>query len=323
MLGPGASCARQGLLAGAALVAALALPAPAAAVDLSGQKLPRNVKVRALEVDGIKTRLLVAVPKEQRRAREAVVFLHGFPGSSLDYTRLVSRTGRFARAVAFDFPGFGRADKPADLPYTVDSQAAFAHAALRRLGIRRVHLVGHDYGSFNGLEWASAHPQRLRSVTLIDGGILPDEYVGHGFAYASAIPGVGEAFNEARSYETFRAGLSPPVHPQLEESFIARMYEEYDDPGSRRATPRLYRSFGNYRERSDRWTAALLPYDLPARVLWGEADPFVPAWIAEYQRQAFPRADVRVLPDIGHFPFAEAPRDARRFIMPFLRKQLR
>lgn len=323
MLRPGARCARQGVLAGVALAAILAFTAPATAVDLSGQKLPPNIKVRSLDVGGVETRLLVAAPKERRRAREAVVFLHGFPGSSLDYTRLLSRAGRFARAVAFDFPGFGRADKPADLPYTVDSQAAFAHAALRRLGIRRVHLVGHDFGSFNGLEWASAHPRRLRSVTLIDGGILPDEYTGHGFAYVSAIPGLGETFNAAQNYETFRSGFSPPAHPPLEESFIARMYEEFDDPGSRRATPRLYRSFGDYRERSDRWTAALLPFDLPARVLWGEADPFVPASIAEYQRQAFPRAEVRVLPDIGHFPFAEAPRDARRFIMPFLRKQLR
>jgi pimeloyl-ACP methyl ester carboxylesterase len=183
--------------------------------------------------------------------------------------------------------------------------------------------VGHDFGAFNGLEWASAHPRRLQSVTLLDGGILPDDYPGHGFSYVNAIPGLGETFHGAQNYETFRAGFSPPVHPPLAESFIARMYEEYDDPGSRRATPLLYRSFADYRERSDRWIAALRPYDLPARVLWGEADPFVPARIAEYQLEAFPSADVRVLTDIGHFPFAEAPRETRRFIVPFLRSQLR
>jgi pimeloyl-ACP methyl ester carboxylesterase len=42
---------------------------------------------------------------------EAVVFVHGNPGSSLDWERLARGVGGFGRAVAMDMPGFGAADK--------------------------------------------------------------------------------------------------------------------------------------------------------------------------------------------------------------------
>jgi pimeloyl-ACP methyl ester carboxylesterase len=308
------------------VVVMLAVLAPAAAsatVDLSGDRLPKNVEQRRISVGGLETRLLSAAPRGERRSREAAVFLHGFPGSSLDYLRLLSTTGRFGRAVAFDFPGFGRAAKPATQPYTVDSQARFIRRALRRLGIRRVHLVGHDFGGFNGLEWATDHPRRLRSATLIDSGVLPPDYPGHTFAYVNALPGTGEAYNAIQNYAIFRTGLTPPFHPAgLPEPFLRRMYDEYDNPGTRRATPRLYRSFSDFRERSERWVRALRPLDLPARVVWGEDDPYVPSRIAGYQREAFPRARVDVLPGIGHFPFVEAPHRTRKAVRPFLRRML-
>jgi hypothetical protein len=94
---------------------------------------------------------------------------------------------------------------------------------------------------------------------MIDGRVLPDDYLGHALAYVSAIPVGGEVFHAAQNYRTFRTGLTPPLHPRLRERFVRRMYEEYDNPGSRR----------------------------------------------------------------GHFPFAEEPKRTQRWVVPFLRRQLR
>jgi pimeloyl-ACP methyl ester carboxylesterase len=58
-----------------------------------------------LTVDGIRSPLLQAGPPQ---ATEAVVFVHGNPGSSQDWARLVERTGRLARAVAWTTRGSGR-----------------------------------------------------------------------------------------------------------------------------------------------------------------------------------------------------------------------
>ena len=72
-------------------------------------------------------------------AREAVVFVHGNPGSRTDWEELVEATGALARSVALDMPGFGQADKPRDFSYQVSSYADFLQGALGELGIDRVH----------------------------------------------------------------------------------------------------------------------------------------------------------------------------------------
>ena len=70
------------------------------------------------------------------RAREAVVFVHGNPGSSADWEPLIAAVGARRRAVAWDAPGFGRARAPAGFAQTVDAHAAFIGAGARALGHR-------------------------------------------------------------------------------------------------------------------------------------------------------------------------------------------
>jgi hypothetical protein len=69
------------------------------------------------------------------------VFVYGNPGSSRDWARLMERTGAVARAVAWDHPEFGRADKPAGFDYTVPGYAAHLGRCLKVLGITRAHCL--------------------------------------------------------------------------------------------------------------------------------------------------------------------------------------
>src|SRR3989442_15782032 len=89
--------------------AAAAAPSAAPAVDWSGTTMPANVSSSRIVVNGLHTRLLQAGP---HGSHEAIVFVHGNPGSSLDWGHLVSRAGEVGRSVAFDMPGFRRAGKP-------------------------------------------------------------------------------------------------------------------------------------------------------------------------------------------------------------------
>jgi pimeloyl-ACP methyl ester carboxylesterase len=43
---------------------------------------------------------------------------------------------------------------------------------------------------------------------------------------------------------------------------------------------------------------------------------------AERQCQVFPRAEVKILPDSGHWPFADDPDTVVQVVVPFLRRQL-
>src|SRR5260370_24212850 len=97
----------------------------------------RVMKETSVRVDGINSPLLKAGPRE---SVQAVVFVHGNPGSIADWTRLVAGVGEFARAVAMDMPGFGSADKPEAFDYSVGGYARHLGRALIQGPVERAHF---------------------------------------------------------------------------------------------------------------------------------------------------------------------------------------
>jgi len=100
---------------------------------------------------------------------DPVVLMHGLPSSSFLYRKVIPElAGRGFRALSFDLPGLGLADRPADFDYTFTGLGRFAVAAVRALGLDRFHLVVHDAGGPVGFELAAAVPDGVRSLTLLN-----------------------------------------------------------------------------------------------------------------------------------------------------------
>lgn len=198
---------------------------------------PDPPRVRELRVDGIRTVLREVSPAHDR---EAVVFIHGNPGSSADWAGLLERVGGFCRAVAWDAPGFGKADKPRDFPQTVDGHADFINKTLDTLGIDRAHLVVHDFGGPWGMRWAATHPDRFASAVLVNTGVLLD-YRWHVLARIWRTPVVGELFMAITTRFGFCALLRRGNPRGLPREFLDRMYDDFDR-GTRSAVLRLYRA---------------------------------------------------------------------------------
>jgi pimeloyl-ACP methyl ester carboxylesterase len=234
-------------------------------------------------------------------ADEAVVFVHGNPGSSADWEPFLPVAGM--RAVAWDAPGFGRAGKPDDFPHTLASHGAFIGAAMNALGIERAHLVLHDFGGPWGLEWAASEPERVASVTLINTGVLLG-YRWHWLARLWRTRGLGEGFMATTTRPGFRMLLRQGNPRGLPAAFVDRMYDDFD-AATRRAVLRLYRGVDDPAAEARRVLGALP--DVPALVLWGGHDPYLSHQLALRQREAFPTARCIVLPDSGHWPFADDP----------------
>jgi pimeloyl-ACP methyl ester carboxylesterase len=264
-----------------------------------------------LKAGGTETRLLQAGPAD---SSEAVVFVHGNPGSADDWEALVAAAGGTGmRAVALDLPDFGETAAPPGFEHSGPGYAAFLAEALEALGIERVHLVLHDFGGSIGLIWARDNPDALAGIVLIDTGILPG-YSWHTLARVWRTPVLGEAFQALSRGRAFTRGLASKEPRGLPPEFLSRMGDHYDRR-TKRAVLKLYRATD---DPGDELAALMAPRDLPALVIWGEDDAYLPAEYAERQRQAFPSADVHVLPDSGHWPYADAPDTVERLLVEFL-----
>ena len=251
---------------------------------------------------------------------EAVVFVHGNPGSSLDWERLARGVGEFGRAVAMDMPGFGAADKPPNFDYSVAGYARFLGRLLAERRVQRAHLVMHNFGGPWGLTWAAANPESVASVTCINTGVLSG-YRWHYLARIWQTPLLGELFMASTTKAGMRLLLRYGNPRGLPAEYFDHVYKTFDR-GTQRAVLRLYRNTLNTEEGARQLTEALRPLDLSALVVWGAHDPYIPVEFAERQRQVFPRAEIKILPDSGHWPFADDPGAVAQAVLPFLRRQL-
>ncbi|MQA85327.1 MAG: alpha/beta fold hydrolase [Streptosporangiales bacterium] len=273
-----------------------------------------SVRASSLAVNGLRAPLLEAGPAG---AAEAVVFVHGNPGSSQDWLPLVAEVGTFARAVAFDQPGYGGADKPTDFDYTVDGYAAHLGGALEQLGVEHAHLVLHDFGGPWGLAWAAEHPDAFRSVVLINTGVFLG-YRWHLLARIWRTPVLGELFMATTTRVAWRMILRAGNRRPLPREFVDRMYDDFDSE-TKRAVLRLYRATDDPAGLSTELAAELRPLDRPALVVWGRHDPYIPVAVAERQVEVFPSVET-VLLDAGHWPFVTHAEDAEAAVIPFLER---
>lgn len=249
---------------------------------------------------------------------EAVLCIHGNPGSRLDWQDLVERVGSVGiRAASFDLPGFGQADKPRGFPATVPAYAAFIEEARQQLGISRVHLVVHDFGGPFGLTWAGRHPEAFASVTIVNAPPVSG-YRWYPLAHVWRTRVAGELLHLTLIKPTFVL-LAKRGHPRgLPASFLDRMWRNYDRR-TRRTVLKLYRAT-DARAMSPVPPSVFREFDRPALVVWGMHDAYIPTRFASLHREAFPNATFIELPDSGHFPMADDPERLAAAVLPFLQR---
>jgi pimeloyl-ACP methyl ester carboxylesterase len=272
---------------------------------------------RTLSVAGTHAPMIEAGPTD---ATEAVLFVHGNPGSSSDWTALVDAAGAVGRAVAVDMPGFGKAHAPAAFAYDVDSYARFLEAARGELGIERVHLVVHDFGGPFGLAWGLGHPDRWASVVLMNVGVMPG-YKWHSLAKRWRTPVLGELLQAFIPRAAWRREMQKNNPKGLPGEFVDKMYDDYDRE-TRRTVLKLYRNTPDPGDRAQELGSALAKLHKPALVVWGASDPFLSVDYAEGQREFFDVQDVAILPESGHWAFQDDPERVRELVVGFLQRQL-
>lgn len=224
---------------------------------------------------------------------ENVLYVHGVPDSSRVWAPFLERTG----GVAVDLPGFGRSGKRGDFPYEIDGYAAFLERFAEHAGLGRVRLVCHDWGAV-ALAWAMRSPQRVERLVAIDVVPFLPGYRWHRVARLWRTRGVGEVAMGATNRHAMRlaSGMGKGWARQVMEDF---------DQGTQRAILRLYRSAGP--EALERAGANLGELDVPALVLWGGRDPYIPPRFGEELARRLPQGAFELRSEAGHWPWADDP----------------
>lgn len=100
------------------------------------------------------------------------LFLHGNPTWSYLWRNVIPSIGPLGRCVAPDLIGMGKSDNP-KIDYTFFEHARYVDEFIDSLGLDRVTLVLHDWGSALGFHWARRHPERVKAIVFMEAIVRP------------------------------------------------------------------------------------------------------------------------------------------------------
>ncbi len=258
-------------------------------------------------------------------------YVHGLAGSSTNWTRLAAALSPSATGYSVDLPGHGRSDPPPRDHYSLSADADLIAATIRQVSGGPVHLVGNSFGGIIATLLAAAHPELVRTLTLISPAVPDLRLTGDrgadprlglllvpgtaGLAYrrlATISPlararGMGElCFGNPglltdADYEVAAADLA--WRTRLPWVFSATI-------GSLRALMAGYLRGG-----AASFPAAAARVTAPTLVVWGTRDRLVDVRLARRTAAAFRRSELLVLPGLGHVAQMEDPHTTARGVL--------
>jgi pimeloyl-ACP methyl ester carboxylesterase len=236
-------------------------------------------------------------------AGRALVFLHGIGSQSASWLNQLEALQGY-RLIAWDAPGYGGSDfLPEEKPLPCHYAEAL-HLFIDRLLLKDVVLVGNSLGCLMAAAYAAAHPERVRSMVLLD-------------------PAAGNGGDESKQRERLKQfdelgpeGLAEKRSPTLVGKGSPREAVELMAWTQRRIRPPGYRqavhclTHGNLADDARKFQKKVL-------VACGSEDTVTPEASCRAVAAAFPRAEYRSLPGLGHVPHIEAPEIVNGLIRGF------
>jgi len=105
---------------------------------------------------------------------DPVVLLHGWPQTWYMWRKIIPALAAHYTVIAPDLRGFGESSKPVD-GYDKVTVAEDIYQLVQSLGFEKIFLVGHDMGGPTAYAYASAHPEDVRRLVILDVALTIDE----------------------------------------------------------------------------------------------------------------------------------------------------
>jgi haloalkane dehalogenase len=254
---------------------------------------------------------------EGPRVDEAVVMLHGNPTWSFYFRELVQALSPVRRCIVPDHVGMGLSEKPMNYPYTLATRIGDIEALIASLGIKKVHLVVHDWGGAIGFGFAARHPELIGRIVILNTAAFRSAHIPARIQLCK-IPFFGpilvRAFNgfawpatwmamkrRALSHDEKRAMLFP-YHSWNDRVAVSAFVQDIP----------LHASHPTWSTLKFVEEGVTQFRDRPVLILWGGKDfCFNDHFLARW-RDLLPNASVCRYDDAGHYVLA----DAREEVVP-------
>lgn len=259
----------------------------------------------------------------------ALVLVHGFPTSSIDYFGLTNELGAEFDIYLLDFPGYGLSDKPPE-PYRYslyDDARLLVHAITQVWGLTQYRMLTHDRGSSVGMIAvgmlaAQDPPPAPVDLIMTNANIyLPLSNL-TAFQTALLDPATARATAAATTPEMLAAGMGASTfmpRRTLDDPEIAALAKCFAHNDGVRVLPDTIQYLHERAADETGWLEALSTSHVDTTVVWGLHDNVAPLRVPNHVWQTYlknkpGRNRFWVVPGADHYLQCDAPAQLAQII---------
>lgn len=237
-----------------------------------------------------------------------IILLHGWLGSWGVWQETMASLGRYYRAYAPDFWGFGESGKKRKT-YTVQDFVSLVNQFMQQLGIVHAPLIGHSIGGTVSLGVAIRYPRRVSKLVVVCSPI-----VGSSLAVPLKLAGYRPiAFMLFNMMGPFRFAMKIASPVICRDERFAQMM---DRDLSRTTLESFLLSIASLRRTDLR--PMLDQIKIPAMGMYGDRDVIVHPRQWQPMQKGISHAHIERFPLAGHFPMLEDPQQFTARLKNFL-----
>ncbi|MGA1794163.1 MAG: alpha/beta fold hydrolase [Thermoplasmatota archaeon] len=262
---------------------------------------------------------------------DVILMLHGNPTWSFYYRELIKEFRKDHRVIVPDLMGCGLSDRPTDeqYEYRYGTRIKDVEEFLKHLGISGgVTLIAHDWGGIIGSGVAARNPELFSRFIMMNtaGFRMPEgKKLPWQLWYAKNFPLLPSI--HIRGFNSFVRlatvfGLESKMPPEVKKAYTT----PYNSWHNRIAVQRFIQDIALHPKEPSYGDIKITDENLhklegsPMLVIWGAKDFIFDMDILKEWRRRFPKAEVEVFEDAGHFVLEDATDRIIARIRKFLKK---
>ena len=254
-------------------------------------------------------------------SQKSMVILHGYPTSSFDYYKVLPELSKNYRVILHDHLGFGFSDKPKNIDYSLVKQADIALELWYQLGLKKIYLFAHDYGTSVGTEIIARYNANeldieIEQLILTNGSIHIELSQLRNIQKLLKHKFLGKYVAKLTNFIIFKKNMKNIYFntSKVTDNELKEMWKLIELNGGRKIIHKLTHYINERYLYWDRWVGALKETQIPTKIIWAKNDPIAIPAIAELLAGEIPNNKLYWLENTGHFLMLENPKELLELI---------
>lgn len=232
----------------------------------------------------------------KKSTNKTLIFLHGWGVDSQLWFKIVPELINKNYSLYFlDLPGFGQSQVP-NTVYDVDDYKKIVYEFIKKLGLKKINLIGHSFGGRITIKIAAENPNFLEKIILVDAaGIIHDS-------------------RKKKLLTIISKFIKPIFKPSFMEPLRKKFYlligSEYLE------NIKLSKIFTKVV--MEDLTHLFSKIKKQVLIIWGRDDKVTSLDDGELMNKLIPKSKLVVFEKAGHFSFLDAPKEFVKALTEFI-----